>query len=1074
MTRNLLTFVAEDDVWLAPLDEARADGARAWRLTSDRAPATHPRLNPSGTHLAWSSTRTGASEAYAVAVDGGPINRLTYWGKAGTGGDGVRGWLSETEVLVTGWPASWSQKKVWAYAVPLAGPARQLPYGPTADVAVSSDGAVLLSPISNREPAHWKRYLGGRGGQVWYSPDGTEFTRILRDVGNHIVNPMWVSGRVVFLSDHEGVGALYSSQPDGSDVRRHTELGTYYARHATTDGVRVVYQSAGDLWLLESLDAEPVKLDVRLGGARSGRSPFPVSTASGLGHYALSTTGRVLAAEVRGTAHWLPVEQGPARAVLSEPGIRARIPLVLPGTDTVVCVSDSDGEDGIDFIPTDGGPTRRILTGRLGRVLELAASPDAKTLGVSSDDGRLITVDVETGTATELVESEYTEPTDLVFSPDSAYLAWAAPWTWNGRVTSQIRLARLSDREIVDVTPQRFNDYSPAFTHDGKFLAFLSNRVFDARHDAQGFDLNFPPGVRPYLVGLAEATPSPFAAELDGRPVKAADEEKRHSDSESGDEILPVVVDFEGLAARLEPFPVPAGLYTKLRPVKDGVVWLDVPHSGELGETYALPDDGEKPKPDLMRYDLRKRKLSTVVCSLDSFTVSADGKRLAYRKKGELTVRPLNGQGQSESQSDEPITVDLDRIRVTVDPIAEWRQMYSENWRLMRDNFWRADMNGVDWAAMGARYRPLVERIGSTSDLHDLLWEVAAELGTSHAYVIGAAESRDSALVQGALGADLERDEAGLWRIVRILPGEDSVAGGRSPLLAMGVAARPGDAIVAVDGRPVDPARGPNAQLVGKAGKPVELTLRRDGAADRRVAVTPIRDERVLRYHDLMRARRATVRELSGGRLGYVHVPDMQSPGWAEYHRDLHTEITRDGLIFDLRSNSGGHTSELVIEKLLRKVTGWALPRRGKPSSYPEEAPRGPIVAISDECSASDGDIATNAVKRHGIGPVVGTRTWGGVIGIDGRYSLVDGTTTTQPKYACWFDDNGMGMENYGVDPDVEVPITPQDWAAGRDPQLETAVRLALEALEHTRAATPPLLPPAQRKTFSTQNREDE
>ncbi|MBR7827536.1 PDZ domain-containing protein [Actinospica sp. MGRD01-02] len=1063
LAHNLLTFVAENDVWLARIDEAVREGARAWRLTTDRVQVSNPRLNPSGTHVAWNSQRGGAPEAYAVAVDGGPISRLTYWGKTGTvpGGDGVRGWLSDTEALVTGWPEHWTAKRVWAYAVPLDGPARRLPYGPAADLSIGPDGAVLLGPIANREPAYWKRYRGGRGGQIWYSADGAEFERILRDVGNHLAGPMWVSGRVVFLSDHEGTGAIYSALPDGSDLRRHTDLGTYYPRHATTDGERIVYERAGELWLLDSLDADPVRLDVRLGGVRSGRSPFPVSAASGLGHYALSTTGRVIAAEVRGTAHWLPVEHGPARAVLAEPGVRARIPIVLPGTDTVVCVSDSDGEDGIDLVPADGGPARRILSGGLGRVLELAASPDGRTLAVSSDDCRLTVIDVETGIATELDRNdEHFEPADLVFSPDSAYLAWAAPWTWAGDDRSRIRLARLADREIVDVTPRRFHDFSPAFTQDGKYLALLSNRVHDPAYDAHGFDLGFLPGVRPYLIGLAAGTPSPFAAELDGRPAKAGE-------TKGGDDVAPVVIDFAGIEERIEPFPVNAGSFRKLRAVEGGMSWLDEPHTGVLGEHHALPEDGEKPKPDLVRFEFRKRTLSTLVESVDSYAVSADGKRIAVRKKGELTVRPVKGE-------DEPITVDLDRIRVTVEPVAEWHQMYDENWRLMRDNFWRADMGGVDWAAIGARYRPLVGRLGSASDLRDLLWEVGGELGTSHAYVNPPAGKVDPALALGWLGADLERDEEGLWRITRILPGENSVAEGRSPLTAMGVAARPGDAIVAVDGRAVDPVRGPGTLLVGKAGKPVELTLRRDGEPDRRVAVTAAHHERTLRYQTEVRARRARVHGLSGGRLGYVHVPDMMSPGWAEYHRDLPVELAREGLVFDLRANSGGHTSQLVVEKLTRKIIGWDAGRRGRPLSYPAEAPRGAIVALADELAGSDGDIATHAFKRYGLGPVVGTRTWGGVVGIDGRYVLVDGTRTTQPKYAFWSDDEGWALENRGVEPDVEVPIAPQDWAAGRDPQLETAVRLALDALARTPAATPPPPPPLRPETFSTQITEHE
>jgi tricorn protease len=1075
LSRDLLTFVAEDDVWLAPLGEAAADGARAWRLTADRVRTAHPRLNPAGTHVAWTAEREGGAQAYAVEVDGGSVRRLTYFGGPGL----VRGWLSDAEVLVTATAGHHPGMRTWAFGVPLDAPARELPYGPVADLSISAEGAVLIGTPVFVEPAYWKRYKGGTGGKIWYSPDGAAYERILGEVNSHLVNPMWVSGRVAFMSDHEGAAALYSALPDGSDLRRHTDHGAYYARHATTDGTRVVYQCAGELWLLDSLDAdaEPVKLDVRLGGVRSGRVHFPVSAKSGLGEFSLCKSGRIVAAEVRGTAHWLPVEQGPARAVLAEPGVRARLPLILPGTSTVVCVSDSDGEDGLDLVPGDGGEPRRILAGELGRVLELEVSPDAKTLAVACDDGRLLTVDVESGTATELTRAVNYEVSDLTFAPDSSLLAWAQCWeaTTSSR---QVRLARLADGEIADVTPPRFDDRSPAFTPDGKYLAFLSDRTFDPVYDAHLFDLGFIPGVRPYLVTLAADTPSPFAPELDGRPAKAASKDKKDADKgakkdaddkDSEDngsavkgsdgeqdataEVEPVRLDLEGLAARIVPFPVPAGNYRGLSAAENAVLWLEVPHTGMLGET--LVGGEEHPKSALVAYDLVKRKLNTIVAELDAYAVSGDGTRLAYRKDGELTVKAADAKGE-----DDAISVDLDRIRVTVDPPARWRQMYDENWRLMRDNYWRADMGGADWIAIGERYRPLLDRIGSADDLRDVLWEVGAELGTSHSYVIAPRNGGDAALAQGLLGADLERDEAGVWRIARILPGESSVSAGRSPLEAPGVAARAGDAIVAVDGRPVQAAQGPNALLIGKADQPVELTLRRDGTEDRRVAVVPVADEGVLRYHDLIRSRRAQVHELSDGRLGYVHVPDMQSAGWAEFHRDLHGEIAREGLVFDLRENAGGHTSQLVIEKLTRELIGWEVCRRSESMSYPADAPRGPLVALTDECAGSDGDIGTNAFRRHGLGPIVGVRTWGGVVGIDARYRLVDGTTTTQPKFACWYDNVGYGMENYGVDPDYEVPIPPHDWAAGRDPQLLEGVRLALEALEATPALTPPELPP--------------
>ena len=1055
---DLITFTAEDDVWLASLSEAASGlGTRAWRLTADRTPVLHPRLNPSATHVAWTSTRDGTRslargaprEAYAVPVDGGPVRRLTYWGDRYAA---VRGWVSDNEVLVLSGTGQHASMKTWAFAVPLSGPARRLDYGPAGDVTVR-DGAVLVGSALYAEPARWKRYRGGTGGKIWYSPDGSHYTRILADVGNHLVNPMFVGPRVVFLSDHEGTGALYSAFPDGTDLRRHTDLGEYYARHATTDRQRVVYQRAGEIWLLESLDAEPVRLDIRLSGVRSGRAPYPVSAKSQLGSFTLDSTGRVLGAEVRGTVHWLPSRDGPARALLAEPGVRARLPVVIPGTDAVACASDNGGEDGLDVIPADGSPARRIGHGEFGRILELAVAPDGRTAAVACADGRLLTVALEgEPTITEIARSANEEVSGLAFSPDSALLAWSQPWR-PVRIASQIRLARLADGTVIDVTPRRFDDSSPAFTLDGRYLAFLSNRAFDPVYDAHHFDLGFLPGVRPYLVPLLATTPSPFAPELNGRPVEPA--AGKDSAAKSTNPEPPAVgLDVAGLAERIVPFPVEAGRYDKLRAAKDGVVWLDLPCAGELGEALIGAAE-EHPKARLVRYDLAKRKRSVEVEALDDYAVSADGARLAYRKAESLQIKPANGKQDTPEPEGDAVSVDLDRIRVTVEPPAEWTQMYHEAWRLMRDNFWRADMAGLDWAAMAGRYRPLLDRIGSTDDLHDVLWELQGELDSSHAYVMPPIANGDAALAQGLLGADVERTEDGTWRIARILPGESSVIGARSPLAAPGVAAARGDAIVAVDGRPVDPDLGPNALLAGKADKPVEVTLRRDGA-DRRAVVVPLASEHPARYYDLVARRRAAVREASGGRLGYLHIPDMMSPGWAEFHRDLYAEFRHDGLIVDLRENGGGHTSQLVVEKLARRIIGWHVSRYGEPSSYPVEAPRGPVVAIADENAGSDGDIVTQALKSYGIATVVGTRTWGGVIGIDMKYELVDGTGVTQPKYAFWFADPGWAVENYGVDPDVEVTIAPHDWAAGRDPQLDTAVRLALQVLEQRPPAAPP------------------
>ncbi|MFI7224315.1 PDZ domain-containing protein [Nonomuraea angiospora] len=1033
----MVTFVADDDVWLAPLS-----GGRAWRFTADRVPVSHPRFSPDGTRIAWTGGKEGAPEVFAAGIDGPEGERLTYWGSATTG---VRGWTGEGDVLAITAAEQSERGRTWAYAVPLdGGPATRLPYGWVSDVAVSGARVATVSPMW-REPSQWKRYRGGTAGKIWVDAQGDgEFARLFADSIAQYWAVNWVGDRLVFLSDADGVGNVYSALPDGSDLRRHSDHQEFYARHATGDGERLIYSHAGDLWLLESLDAEPYRLDVTLGGPRPGRARRPAPLR--VGSFSPDASGRASAVEIRGTAHWVTHRDGPAGVLRAQPGVRVRLPQVLDADGRAVWVSDASGEDGLE-IGTPGGEIRTLAAGELGRVLELEVAPDGKHVAVATHDGRLLVVDVESGNIRQLDRTTQGDVSGLTFSPDSGWLAWVHP---HHEPLSQIKIGRVDGTSVIDVTSMRFTDFDPVFTKDGKHLAFLSVRTFDPVYDAHVFDMSFHGGCKPYIVPLQATTPSPFDPSLQGRGFNGEDD-KPAKDDKKDDAAPRTEVDPDGLPSRVVPVPVPAGRYGNLRTAKDALLWLRHPLAGQLG-------DGTEPVTEIVleRYDLKKRAKAELGKEVRSFEVSGDGGRLVINGKNGLQTR-------AATEGDEVVSIDLDRIAVEIDPIAEWRQGFREAGRLMRDHFWREDMNGVDWQGVLDRYEPLVERIGAHSELIDLLWETQGELGTSHAYATANGAGVDPRRRQGLLGADLARDDEGVWRVVRILPGESSDHDARSPLLAPGVAVRPGDAIVAVGGRPVDPVRGPQALLAGTAGQPTELTVRPAAGGDtRRVVVSPIAEDTRLRYHDWVESRRARVREASGGRLGYLHVPDMVATGWAQFHRDLRTEMAFDGLVVDVRENGGGHLSELVLEKLSRKVTGWARARGYEPMRYPEDSPRGPIVTITDEFAGSDGDIVSAGIKNRGIGPLVGTRTWGGVIGIDSRYSLVDGTRVTQPRYSFWLEGHGWGVENYGVEPDIEVVITPQDRVAGRDPQLEKAIELALAALDEHAPATPPDLPPLQ------------
>ncbi|WP_405457791.1 S41 family peptidase [Streptomyces sp. NBC_00101] len=1138
--QDMLCFAAEDDLWVAPLAGAGHRPGRAWRLTADRTRVGHPRFSPDGSGIAYTTWRTLDPEIHLAPVDGGPARRLTHWGSTDAR---VCGWTPDAgdgaQILAVSSHRQPFSYFSWAYSVPTDGsPGGRLPWGPVSDIAVADlDGerrTLLLTGTPPHEPAAWKRYRGGATGRLWLHG-----RRLLPDIGGHLDAPMFVGRRIAFLSDHQGVGNLYSCLTDGTDLRRHTDHDAFYARHASSDGARVVYQCAGDLWLVDDLEdpaATPRKLEVRLGGPRTGRRTYQVPAASHVGSLSVDETGRASAVNVRGSLYWLTHRDGPARTIADTPGVRVRLPEMLGSGGQVAYVTDADGEDAVEIaaLPRATGdrPTRRLASGQLGRVLEMVSDPEGERLALAADDGRLLLLDTrdpgeadataageppgsgpggstraevfraraagvaekagaveatavaalaetsgpddpeETPEAadpdtagvpspappariTELIRSVNGPVRDLAFSPDGAWLTWSHPGI--GRSLRQIKLARISGPGapvIVDVTNGRFEDENPVFTEDGRYLAFLSWRGFDPVYDVHTGDLSFPLGCRPYLVPLSSATPSPFALLPDGRPAAGGLDPLDLPEGGTGEGTAPVTVEFEGLENRVAPFPVAASKYSALHPVSGGgLVWLRWPISGALGETFANPADMSG-RPTLEHFNIAKARRTELVDHLDWFAVSGDATRMVVMDDGELRAVPSNEPGDGDSTT----YLDLRRILHEVDPAAEWRQAYDEAGRIIRSYFWEPDMCGIDWPGVLDQYRPLVERVSSPDEFADLLREVLGELGTSHAYVSPARRNEGPPHYQraiGLLGANLVcRD--GAWTVQRVLPGDSSDSKARSPLAGTGI--REGAVLTHVDGRPVDPLTGPYPLLTAAGGTTVELTFVPPGGQGRprRVAIVPLVDERPLRYQDWVAKRREVVRELSGGKCGYLHIPDLGGSGWAQFNRDLRMEVSRPALIVDVRGNAGGHISELVVEKLTRRILGWDLTRNAQAVSYASNAPRGPVVALADEATSSDGDMITAAFRLLKLGPVVGQRTWGGVVGMTGRHRLGDGTVITVPMNAAWLDTYGWSVENRGVEPDIEALRTPLDWAEGRHAVLDDAVRLALELLEEQPAATPP------------------
>lgn len=1077
---DLITFTADDDVWIAP-----SGGGRAWRLTSDHVPVRSPRISPDGRHIAYVSFRDGHPELMLAEVASGSLRRLSWLGGTTTT---MLGWADERHILIGSNAGEFEVRNHVVKSVGLDGSVERLSLGRASGLGRHHSGVTALSTPFSRPPAHWKRYRGGTAPRLWLdragdaSGSGAHWQRLLREEEASLTDPIWVGDSLVFTSDraatfphraHEqanlwiwdGLATQTESVRGGSDqtVAGEPRQLTFqteaegYVRDATTDGTRIVWHSHGEIRILDSLDAQIRTLNVQLPG--TGVQPLNIDPTSSTVSIVPDHSGNASVVEWRGKTFWLAHREGPARALCADSSIRTREPVVLGQTGLAAYITDVEGEDSIEVRAVSGDKApRRIGAGALGRVLDMTSDPAGKTLATISHDGSIRLVEVGNGRTRLVGHSGFGEARTPRFSPDSRYLVWSQPTQGEEMLDRLMIVDTKSDREGQALTSGKFNDFSPAFTSDGKYVAFLSDRTFDPSYNQHSFDLSFNGVTRPWLLPLSSTEPAPFGPSASGWAIGEVTDETSKADKAKAEKtVVTAEVDLVGAEERIVAFPVSSGVFRNLKSAEGGVLWMRTgdAEDGELGDKHS-GDAGEKAGEAVQYFDFAKRKVSTVVDKADDYSVTGDGKLIIVTNDGDVSVRPATRK--VEADDDDTVSVDLTRLRFELDQRAEWLQMFEENSRIMRDHYWRADMNGVNWEGVTLRWRRVAAKALTHDDLVDILWETVGELNTSHAYVSPSSPPGDQSKKLGFLGADLERTAQG-WQIARILPGESSDPAAKSPLRQAGVGARDGDLIVAVNGQSVDEVRGPAAHLVGAADSIVELTLRR-GRKDRVVAIIPLANEEKLRYQDWVRSRREYVAEKSGGRVGYVHVPDMMAGGWAQLHRDLRQAMSAEGVIADVRFNRGGHTSALVAERFADKVIAWNASR-----SYdtmlpdPEDTRRGPVAFLANEFSGSDGDIINARVQAKGLGPVIGVRTWGGVVGIDGRYDLVDGTGVTQPRYAFWLEGKGWDVENYGVDPDIEVEHDPSQLFSENDLQLDRAIAEVLAGLEEAPAATAPDFP---------------
>ena len=933
-----VVFVADDDVWLVP-----ATGGRAQRLTSDHVPCVNPCFSPDGTRIAWASTINGEPDVYMLSRASGVVTRLTWFGSTAT----VAGWIDDAHVAVASGHAEVFPGLRRLYSVALDGTWQKLPLGPAMGGAWARDGRLAINTPNNRESSYWKRYRGGTASALWVADHPVSFAATPPREGNQWIEilpgepagkyaPGWVGDRLIFTSDL-GAGQariteanaqaqLYSVLPNGTDLRQHTHhaMAQGYVRDARTDGRRVVYHARGVIYLMDALDADPKPITIDLGINVPRADDLEVERIDNL---SVDATGTGSLIEWHGAAFYLTHRAGPARLLTdgrstTGAATRVREPAVLGTTGMGVVVTEAEGDDALEVFPLDGLGDHRLLVGGLGRVLDLASAPDGSKVAVATHDGRVLVVTIAAGAVTTVGEVADDYASGLVWSPDGRYLAWSEEMGRAGNDSARLCYADINatDRVVFALTSGTYVDTEPVFTPDGKYIAWLSRRNYDPLDDDFGFQLSFRAATRVVVAPLSATEVLPFGVSADGWALGKDDKDEDKA-------ALTCQLDPEGLEARSVVLPVPAGRYMDLVAVAGGLAWLAAPDKGgELGSTWAGAP-GEMPSPSLKRFAFATRKAETLCAAADAIAVSGDGTQLVVAHKGELTVIPADRK--LDDDDDARVKVDLTRLRRSVDKRAQWHQMLAEAWRLMAQHYWRADLNGLDWPAVLASYQPVVETAMTDSDVYDILYECQAESNTSHSYVTPKVPD-PSPTATGYLGVEARQVDDG-FEITRILPGEAGDPNAWAPMLAAGVGARAGDVIVAIDGRDAAGVLALGALLQGAAGKTVEVTLRRGDEPRRRVAVVALRSEAALRYQDWVARRAAHVEQVSGGRLGYVHVPDMMHVGWAQLERRLDKASRHEGVLADMRYNRGGYVSELVINRLTQKVLGWTWPATTPP-----------------------------------------------------------------------------------------------------------------------------------------------
>lgn len=1013
-------------------------GGEAKRLTSHVGYEMFPHFSPDGKTIAFTGQYDGNTEVYTIPADGGEPLRVTY--TATNQRDDVGDRMGPNNI-VTAWTADGAKivyrnrigsgfgGKLYTVAKE-GGLSEVIPLPEGGFCSFSPDGKRLAYNRVMREFRTWKYYRGGMADDVWIYDAGKKTVENITNNRAQDIFPMWVGDEIYFLSDRDRTMNLFVYDTKTKTTSKVTDFTEYDIKFPSTNGQLIVFENAGYIYRFDPATKKAEKVSITLASDHVYARNEIKNGGGYMRGASLSPDGKRVVVTARGEIFNLPVEKGVTKNIVRTPGAHERSATWSPDGKHIAYISDATGETELYMQPAEGGEAVQLTKNNDTYIRNFEWSPDSKSIVYTDRKNRINLLNVATKQVTEVLRDPKKEPYEVTFSPDSKWLAYTR---MADNEYDIIYLYRIDDKKEFQVTDRWYDSGSPTFSTDGKYLVFTSMRDFNPTYGSKEWNHVYGYSNGVYLALLTKDTPSPFLTKDDGSKaepkkveINVEEGKKKETDEKKKPEGVTVKVDADGLSDRIVKLPLPQGYHGNL--YSDG----QKVYYSRNNSTYV--------------YDLNKQKEETVAEGARMW-VEPGGKKAGFFKNKQLFVKDI-----PSGKIDLKDPVNFSDMKITIDYAKEWAQIFDEAWRAFRDGFYLENMHGVDWKAMKKKYGVLLPYVKNRQDLTYLIGEMIGELNCGHAYVNTGETNRPQRIKTGLLGAEISRDKSGFFRLEKILPGESWSPALRSPLTEPGIEAQVGDFIVAIDGVPTNTVNDLYALLVGKADVPTELSI--NGKAQlngaRKVVIRPLEEEYSLYHYQWVKNNIEKVDKASGGKIGYIYIPDMGVDGLNEFAKYFYPQLDKEGLIIDDRANGGGNVSPMILERLAREPYRMTM-RRGstRNGTVPDAVLVGPKVCLINKYSASDGDLFPWGFRALKLGKLIGTRTWGGIVGITASLPFIDGTDVRVPFFTSYDMDGHWMVENEGVKPDILIDNDPVKEWNGEDEQLNRAIEEVMKELKN-------------------------